>query len=357
MDDVSSPHSGVTNNNNRQQRTSKTTATSLPPQQYTFESSPTTSSVSSFDGDYTRSISRNQESDAAGRHVLGLPASALATVDAVLNRTPARRDDVDRFDMGDSGDTDYDENNEIDHHKQRRHRGGGGLTRDQPLGQESKVSKTKPQRHIRLADSPMMTTTTASKSSSRISKVTPYKPGNTNKATRQRPVSPRRGESRPEDSGETEVDRSSSNGSRGRNGGHFYNFENTPVEPQQPFSYNNPYQNQSRQQQQSEKQDKLLEMYRTKSFMSELSFERNGGGGYGGDGAGGAEKRGEYFAAMNFKQDPEMERWIVRKLDRQLLPLLGILYLFSYLDRVNIGNARLFGLEEAVHLSNGQYNM
>ncbi|KAK3840439.1 MAG: major facilitator superfamily domain-containing protein [Linnemannia elongata] len=60
---------------------------------------------------------------------------------------------------------------------------------------------------------------------------------------------------------------------------------------------------------------------------------------------------------MNFKQDPEMERWIVRKLDRQLLPLLGILYLFSYLDRVNIGNARLFGLEEAVHLSNGQYNI
>ncbi|KAH7044780.1 major facilitator superfamily domain-containing protein [Linnemannia elongata] len=99
-------------------------------------------------------------------------------------------------------------------------------------------------------------------------------------------------------------------------------------------------------------------MYRTKSFLSELSFERNGGGdGYSGDGAGGVEKRGEYFAAMNFQQDPEMERQIVRKLDRHLLPLLGILYLFSYLDRVNIGNARLFGLEEAVHLSNGQYNI
>jgi hypothetical protein len=104
-------------------------------------------------------------------------------------------------------------------------------------------------------------------------------------------------------------------------------------------------------------------MYRTKSFLSGLSFERGNGsyGGYGGGGGDGgvgwAEKRGEYFAAMNFKQDPEMESRIVRKLDRHLLPLLGILYLFSYLDRVNIGNARLFGLEEAIRLSNGQYNM
>lgn len=358
MDDASSPRSGVTNNNRRQQHTSKTTATSPPLQRYTFESSPTTSSVSSFGGDYTRSISRNQGSDASGRHVQGLPASALATVDAVLNRTPARHYDVDRFDMVDSGDTDDDENSENDHHhKQRGTRGGEGLTRDHPLGQESKVPKTQPQRHIRLADPPMVTTTTANKGS-RTSKVTPYKPGNTNKATRKSSVSPRRGESRPEDSGETEVDRSSNNGSRGRDGGHFYNFENTPVYPQQPSSYNNPYQNQSQKQQQSEKQDQLLEMYRTKSFMSELSFERNGGGGgHGGNGAGGAEKRGEYFATMNFKQDPEMEKRIVRKLDRHLLPLLGILYLFSYLDRVNIGNARLFGLEEAVHLSNGQYNM
>ncbi|KAF9294448.1 hypothetical protein BGZ88_003856 [Linnemannia elongata] len=358
MDDASSPCSGVTNNNRRQQHTSKIIASSPSPQQYTLESSLTTSSVSSFDGDYTRSISRNQGSDIAGRHVQGLPASALATVDAVLNRTPARHEDIDRFDIVDSGDTDDDESSEIDHHhQQRRTRGGGALTRDHPLGQEPKVPKTQPQRHIRLADPPMMTTTTANKISSRTPKVTPYKPGN-NKAIRLRSVSPRRGESRPEDSGETEVDRSSSNGSRGRNGGHFYTFDSTPVHPQQLSSYNNPYQSQSQQLLQSEKQDQLLEMYRTKSFVSELSFERNGGGdGYSGDEAGGAEKRGEYFAAMNFQQDPEMERQIVRKLDRHLLPLLGILYLFSYLDRVNIGNARLFGLEEAVHLSNGQYNI
>lgn len=335
--------------------------------------------MSSFGGDYTRCTSgRSQTTDAACRHIQGLPASALATVDAVLNRAPPSplHEDIDRFDMVDRGETEEDENGEIDHHHlQQRRTGGGGVTRDHPLGQESKIPKTQPQHHIRLADPPLMTTTTnGNKCASRTAKVAPHKSSNidkVNKATRQRSVSPRRGGSRPEDSGETEVDRSSSSGSHSQNGGHFCNFENTSVHPhklhqqrhQKPSGYNSPCQSQSQHQQQSEKQDQLLEMYRTKSFLSGLSFERGNGsyGGYGGGGGDGgvgwAEKRGEYFAAMNFKQDPEMESRIVRKLDRHLLPLLGILYLFSYLDRVNIGNARLFGLEEAIRLSNGQYNM
>ncbi|KAF9143058.1 hypothetical protein BG015_000566 [Linnemannia schmuckeri] len=372
MDDASSPCSGITDNNysrRQQQHSSEITATSPPPQQYTFESSPASSSTSSFGGDYIRSTFEDQTTEAAGRHVQGLPASALATVDAFLNRTPPRREDIGKFDMMDSDETDEDEHNEIDHHhQQKRIEGGGrgGVTRDYSLEQEPKVPKVQSQRHIRLAHPPLMTTIAPNKGSSRASKMTPYKPSSTNndsnRATRQRSVSPCRGGSRPEDSGETEVDRSSTNGSHSQNGGHFYNFEHNLVHPQQqqhqPSGYNNPHQNQSQYQHQNEKQDQLLEMYRTKSFMSELSFERNGGGGgvYG-DEAGGAEKRSEYFAAMNFQQDPEMERQIVRKLDRHLLPLLGILYLFSYLDRVNIGNARLFGLEEAVHLSNGQYNI
>ncbi|KAF9135342.1 hypothetical protein BGW39_003449 [Mortierella sp. 14UC] len=320
------------------------------------------------------------EADAAGHYVQGLPASVLATVDAVLNRTPShnrsakrtrassqvpcydrsRHEDIDMSDVVDSGET---ENSEIDQqHHQKRRRRGGGVTRDHHLEQESKMPKARPQRHIRLADLPVMTASAAANANKaggglRTPKVTPYKP---NMASRQRSASPRRAgtiQSRPEDSGETEVDRSSSNRSRGRNGGHFYNFDSDPLHPQQhqPSAYSH-YQSQHQQQQLSEKQDELLDMYRTNSFMSELSFERHGGGGDSG-GAGGAEKRGEYLAAMNFQQDPEMGRRIVRKLDRHLLPLLGILYLFSYLDRVNIGNARLFGLDEAVHLSNGQYNM
>ncbi|KAF9166240.1 hypothetical protein DFQ26_008381 [Actinomortierella ambigua] len=55
--------------------------------------------------------------------------------------------------------------------------------------------------------------------------------------------------------------------------------------------------------------------------------------------------------------DAKLERQVVRKLDWHIMPLVGTLYLFSYLDRVNIGNARLYGLEEAVHLGQGQYNV
>ncbi|KAF9912152.1 hypothetical protein EC991_000562 [Linnemannia zychae] len=376
MDDASSPRSAVgseASNSRRhhqyqQQYVPRTTETSPPPHQYFFES-PTTSSSSSNSSFSSYRSQGMGGSDAAGRHVQGLPASALATVDAVLNRTPShnystkktRYDDIDKFDVIDSSETDDDESGEIDYRHQMR--GGGGVTRDHPLGQESKVPKTQAQRHIRQTDPLVVTAAAAAAANSaggvpRTPKVTPYK---SNKAQRQRSVSPHRVESahsRLEDSGETAVDRSSSNGSRGRNGGHFYHFDNDPLHPQQyqQSAYSH-YQAQHQQQQLSDKNDQLLDMYRTKSFMSDLSFERHGGGGGGDSGGGGEEKRSEYFAAMNFQQDPEVERRIVRKLDRNLLPLLGILYLFSYLDRVNIGNARLFGLEEAVHLSNGQYNI
>ncbi|KAJ7215191.1 major facilitator superfamily domain-containing protein [Mycena rebaudengoi] len=42
----------------------------------------------------------------------------------------------------------------------------------------------------------------------------------------------------------------------------------------------------------------------------------------------------------------EDERRLVRKLDRRLLPIICVLYLFAYLDRSNLGNARLQGLPQ-----------
>ncbi|KAG7094886.1 hypothetical protein E1B28_005693 [Marasmius oreades] len=39
------------------------------------------------------------------------------------------------------------------------------------------------------------------------------------------------------------------------------------------------------------------------------------------------------------------EKKLVRKLDRRILPMACLLYLFAYLDRTNLGNARLQGLE------------
>lgn len=49
------------------------------------------------------------------------------------------------------------------------------------------------------------------------------------------------------------------------------------------------------------------------------------------------------------------ERRLVRKIDRNILPILTLLYLLSFLDRSNIGNAKLDGLTKDLHMSNESY--
>lgn len=51
------------------------------------------------------------------------------------------------------------------------------------------------------------------------------------------------------------------------------------------------------------------------------------------------------------------EKQLVRKIDRHLLPIFTILYLLSFLDRGNIGNAKIEGLAEDLSLLGNQYNM
>jgi hypothetical protein len=48
---------------------------------------------------------------------------------------------------------------------------------------------------------------------------------------------------------------------------------------------------------------------------------------------------------------------LVRKIDLRLLPFLALLYLLSFLDRTNIGNARLAGLEKTLHMKGLDYNV
>ncbi|KAM5342182.1 hypothetical protein ACJ41O_015213 [Fusarium nematophilum] len=55
--------------------------------------------------------------------------------------------------------------------------------------------------------------------------------------------------------------------------------------------------------------------------------------------------------------DPEAEKRLVRKLDRTILPWIMLLYLLSYIDRSNMGNARNIGLEEDIGLSSVQYQL
>lgn len=50
------------------------------------------------------------------------------------------------------------------------------------------------------------------------------------------------------------------------------------------------------------------------------------------------------------------EKKVLRKMDIRLLPMLALLYLLSFLDRGNIGNARIEGLTETLNMSGPQYN-
>lgn len=47
---------------------------------------------------------------------------------------------------------------------------------------------------------------------------------------------------------------------------------------------------------------------------------------------------------------------LIRKIDWRLIPFLALLYLLSFLDRTNIGNARLDTLEADLGMSGLQYN-
>lgn len=54
--------------------------------------------------------------------------------------------------------------------------------------------------------------------------------------------------------------------------------------------------------------------------------------------------------------DKETHR-ILRKVDYRLLPMLTLLYVLAFLDRGNIGNAKVAGMNEELQLTGTQYNL
>lgn len=50
------------------------------------------------------------------------------------------------------------------------------------------------------------------------------------------------------------------------------------------------------------------------------------------------------------------EKAILRKMDLRLIPMLSLLYLLSFLDRGNIGNAKIEGLQEDLGMRSYEYN-
>lgn len=61
-------------------------------------------------------------------------------------------------------------------------------------------------------------------------------------------------------------------------------------------------------------------------------------------------------AHLNQEEKDKIERALLWKLDLVLIPWLCLLYLLAFLDRTNIGNAKVAGLLDDLHLSTGQYN-
>jgi hypothetical protein len=55
--------------------------------------------------------------------------------------------------------------------------------------------------------------------------------------------------------------------------------------------------------------------------------------------------------------DPKAERKLLMKLDLYIYPPLFIIYMMSFLDRINISNARIQGMTEEINLSGNRFNI
>ena len=55
--------------------------------------------------------------------------------------------------------------------------------------------------------------------------------------------------------------------------------------------------------------------------------------------------------------NPAFEKALVRKCDLHVIPMIAILYMLAFIDRINIGNARIQGLEKDLHMKGHDYNI
>ena len=67
-----------------------------------------------------------------------------------------------------------------------------------------------------------------------------------------------------------------------------------------------------------------------------------------------SSERAEYDNLLITFDAPRQKK-LLRKIDMRLLPPLALLYLVSYMDRTNMGNAKLQNLTEDLKLSPQQY--
>ncbi|KAH8681725.1 putative MFS transporter [Xylariales sp. PMI_506] len=76
------------------------------------------------------------------------------------------------------------------------------------------------------------------------------------------------------------------------------------------------------------------------------------------DKAAGVEaEKGEVGGTFDHDHDVHMTRKVLWKLDTHILPVLALLFLCSFLDRTNVGNARLYNLETDLGMTDHQYDI
>ncbi|KAF6812432.1 hypothetical protein CSOJ01_05137 [Colletotrichum sojae] len=70
------------------------------------------------------------------------------------------------------------------------------------------------------------------------------------------------------------------------------------------------------------------------------------------------------YAALSFDDAEHMRRYegkvgkqVVRKIDYRPIPIMGLLDLLSHIDRGNIGNAKIEGMDVDLNLTGNQYNI
>ncbi|KAK2606474.1 hypothetical protein QQS21_003167 [Conoideocrella luteorostrata] len=56
-------------------------------------------------------------------------------------------------------------------------------------------------------------------------------------------------------------------------------------------------------------------------------------------------------------EEIEQEKKLVRKIDRHILPCMWFMYLLSYMDRTNIGNAKIAGMDKDLNLDSNKYSV
>jgi hypothetical protein len=63
------------------------------------------------------------------------------------------------------------------------------------------------------------------------------------------------------------------------------------------------------------------------------------------------------FASGDVTIDPALDKRLTRKFDKHVMPWLFGLFLFAFIDRSNIGNARIDGLATDLHLDANKFNV